>query len=115
MSFRLEQELAIFEFDDGKVNVLGHKLIEQFHGALDKAESQAKALVIFGREGVFSAGFDLEEIKKGGDEALALVNKGAELFHRMFEFPGRIAIRFPLGGRLYQSRPCPPSLGGEGW
>lgn len=87
MNFRLEQKIAIFEFDDGKVNALGHKLIEQFHAALDKAESEAKALIIFGRHGVFSAGFDLEEIKKGDYEAMDLVNKGAELFHRMFEFP----------------------------
>ena len=70
MSFWLEQELAFFEFDDGKVNAIGHKLIEQFHGALDQAESQAKALVIFGRAGFFSAGFDLEEIKKGDDLSL---------------------------------------------
>ena len=60
MNFRIEQEIAIFEFDDGKANALGHELIEQFFFALDEAESQAKGLLIAGREGVFSAGFDLK-------------------------------------------------------
>ena len=42
MNFRIEQEIAIFEFDDGKANALGHELIEQFFCALDEAESQAQ-------------------------------------------------------------------------
>ena len=87
MSFRIEQEIAIFEFDDGKANALGHELIEQFFFALAEAESEAKGLLIAGRQGVFSAGFDLKEIKKGGRAAAELVKKGAKLFHRMFDFP----------------------------
>ena len=87
MNFRIEQEIAIFEFDDGKANALGHELIEQFFFALDEAESQAKGLLIAGREGVFSAGFDLKEINEGGSAAAKLVKKGAKLFHRMFDFP----------------------------
>ena len=87
MSFRIEQEIAIFEFDDGKANALGHELIEQFFFVLAEAESHAKGLLISGRQGVFSAGFDLREIKKGGSAAAELVKKGARLFHRMFDFP----------------------------
>ena len=87
MSFRIEQEIAIFEFDDGKANALGHELIEQFFFALAEAESEAKGLLIAGRQGIFSAGFDLKEIKKGGRAAAELVKKGAKLFHRMFDFP----------------------------
>ena len=87
MSFRIEQEIAIFEFDDGKANALGHELIEQFFFALAEAESEAKGLLIAGRQGIFSAGFDLKEIKRGGRAAAELVKKGAKLFHRMFDFP----------------------------
>ena len=87
MSFRIEQEIAIFEFDDGKANALGHELIEQFFFALAEAESEAKGLLIAGRQGIFSAGFDLKEINRGGRAAAELVKKGAKLFHRMFDFP----------------------------
>ena len=87
MSFRIEQEIAIFEFDDGKANALGHELIEQFFFALAEAESEAKGLLIAGRQGIFSAGFDLKEVKRGGRAAAELVKKGAKLFHRMFDFP----------------------------
>tara|TARA_B100000674_G_C37818740_1_gene904750 strand:- start:474 stop:590 length:117 start_codon:yes stop_codon:yes gene_type:complete len=38
MNFRIEQEIAIFEFDDGKANALGHELIDQFFIAVDEAE-----------------------------------------------------------------------------
>ncbi len=38
MNFRIEQEIAIFEFDDGQANALGHELIDQFFIAVDEAE-----------------------------------------------------------------------------
>jgi len=43
--------------------------------------------LISGREGGFSAGFDLKEINKGRSAAAELVKKGAKLFNRMFDFP----------------------------
>jgi enoyl-CoA hydratase len=44
-------------------------------------------LVIFGRSGVFSAGFDLKEIGKGQAESKALVDRGAALLFRLFTYP----------------------------
>ena len=87
MNFRIEEDIAIFEFDDGKVNSIGHELIEQFFWVLDEAESKASALLILGRDGLFSAGFDLKEIEKGRNKANLLVNKGSQLFYRLFDFP----------------------------
>ena len=46
--------------DDGKANAVGHALIDAVNDALDRAESEAKAVVLAGREGMFSAGFDLK-------------------------------------------------------
>lgn len=40
-----------------------------------------------GREGVFSAGFDLKELQKGPAEREALVGRGAHFLHRVFTHP----------------------------
>jgi enoyl-CoA hydratase len=54
---------------------------------LNRAEEDAKAVVLLGRVGVFSAGFDLKEIGKGPAESKALVDRGAALLFRLFTFP----------------------------
>lgn len=87
MNFELVDRVAVLHLDDGKANAVGHTLIETVNGALDQAAREAKALVLHGRDGVFSAGFDLKEIQKGPAAAQALVNKGAEMFLRMFTHP----------------------------
>ena len=44
-------------------------------------------MIILGREGKFSAGFDLEEFKKGPEASVALVTAGAHMMLRMFTHP----------------------------
>ena len=65
MQFSLDEDVAVLRFDDGKVNVIGHDFIDALIEGLDRAEAEAKAVLIFGRKDRFSAGFDLEEFKKG--------------------------------------------------
>jgi enoyl-CoA hydratase len=80
-------DVAILHFDDGKANVVGHDLIASMNEGLDRAEKDAKAVVIVGRAGRFSAGFDLEEFKKGPEAGTALVSSGAKMLLRMFTHP----------------------------
>ena len=87
MDTKIEKEVAVLTFDDGKANAVGHDFIDAMFEGLDKAESDAKAVVIMGKEGLFSAGFDLKEIQKGQKEAAALVNRGAHMLFRLFGFP----------------------------
>ena len=87
MDITIEKEVAVLTFDDGKANAVGHDFIDAMFEGLDKAESDAKAVVIMGKEGLFSAGFDLKEIQKGQKEAAALVNRGAHMLFRLFGFP----------------------------
>lgn len=84
MQCTIEGEVAILKFDDGKANAVGHDFIDGMLAGLDQAESDAKAVVILGKPGMFSAGFDLKEIQKGPEAAAALVNKGAHMFYRLF-------------------------------
>ena len=59
--------IAVITMDDGKANALGHDLLGALLDALDEVDaSGADAVVIVGRPGRFSAGFDLSVMKAGG-------------------------------------------------
>jgi len=87
MDLRIDNDIAILTFDDGKANAVSHDFIDGMTAGLDSAEEEAKAVVVMGKPGMFSAGFDLKEIQKGQAEAVALVNRGAEMLYRLFGFP----------------------------
>jgi enoyl-CoA hydratase len=88
----IEDGVAVVRLDDGKVNVLSHRLVELLHGALDRAEREADALAIVGRPGKLSAGFDLSEMTKGPAEARALVAAGGRLLMRIFGHGQPVAV-----------------------
>lgn len=92
MNFELIDKVAVLHLDDGKANAVGHTMIRTVNEALDRSGKEAKALVLHGRDGVFSAGFDLKEIQKGPEAAEALVGKGAEMFLRMFTHPQPLVV-----------------------
>lgn len=79
--------VAVIRLDDGKANALNHDVIDALNGALDRAEADADAVALFGREGKFSAGFDLAVMKDGPEAAQALTKVGAELCMRIYGFP----------------------------
>ena len=87
MQYRLDGDVAILRFDDGKANAVGHAFIDAMNKGLDQAEKESKAVVIIGRPERFSGGFDLSEFKKGPDAAQALLKKGSEMFLRMYSHP----------------------------
>lgn len=87
LQWDLEGRVAIAQLDDGKANAVGHAFVDSVHKALDRAEKEAAAVVLTGRPGVFSAGFDLKEMAKGPAEASALVARGAKMLVRVFAHP----------------------------
>ena len=86
-SYGLENDIAVISLDEGKANAVSHNLIDAVNSALDGAEAQAKSVVIRGRAGMFSAGFDLKEFEKGEDATKALVKRGTALLLRIFMHP----------------------------
>ncbi len=83
-----EGDVAVFNIDDGKANAVGYEFLTAINEALDRAESDAKAVVLVGRPGRFSAGFDLSVMKEGGpEEAMKLVNEGGKMLLRLFSNP----------------------------
>lgn len=87
VAYRHDDGLAVITLDDGKVNAVSPALIGGVHAALDRAEADADAVLLLGRPGVFSAGFDLGVMRGGGAAAVDLVHAGFELAARMLAFP----------------------------
>jgi enoyl-CoA hydratase len=83
----VEDGVAILRLDDGKANAIGHDVIAAFHDALDQAAATARGVVIIGRPGRFSAGFDLSVMQAGDKQMQDLVLTGAELFLRIYSHP----------------------------
>jgi enoyl-CoA hydratase len=92
VSYELDGDVAVITFDDGKANALSHAAIEALDVALDRAAGQSKAVVIVGRPGRFSAGFDLSVMKGGIDAVRALVRAGADLTVRIYSFEQPVVI-----------------------
>ena len=80
-----EGDVAVVTLDDGKANVISTAVIDALHGHLDRLESEgARALVLVGRPGRFSAGFDLSEMTAGVESMRALVVHGARWLMRLY-------------------------------
>jgi len=86
-TYSQQDSVAVLTFDDGKANAVGHEFIDAMNEGLDRADQQAEALVITGRPGMFSAGFDLKAFQKGPEATAELVNNGAHMLMRLFSHP----------------------------
>ncbi len=85
--------IAVITMDDGKANALGHDLLGALHGALDEVEtSGADAVVITGRPGRFSAGFDLSVMNAGGTGPQEMLASGVDVFLRIYQFPRPVVV-----------------------
>jgi enoyl-CoA hydratase len=87
VNYELRGQVALLRFDDGKANVISQSSAAALNLALDRAEKEAAALVIAGRAGRFSAGFDLSVMKQGGAAVAAMLADGGSLGSRLYEFP----------------------------
>ena len=88
LTLEFQENVAILTHDDGKRNVFSPDAIRDFNEALDEVEAKSASLMWFGRDGCFSAGFDLKVISSGdADGAAAMVKAGGALAFRIFTFP----------------------------
>ncbi|MGB6228728.1 MAG: crotonase/enoyl-CoA hydratase family protein [Litorimonas sp.] len=85
LSYDLAEDVATIRLDDGKANAFSNALFDAVNAAMDKADAEAKIIVLRGRDGIFSAGYNLKELMLGGDTAVQLVRRGSEFAVRMME------------------------------
>ncbi|HUH05349.1 MAG TPA: crotonase/enoyl-CoA hydratase family protein [Kofleriaceae bacterium] len=84
VGFELDGPVAVITMDDGKANALSHDMMAALDGALDRAEAEAKAVLLTGREGRFCAGFDLRVMMQGPEAAMKMLADGGDLLLRLY-------------------------------
>ena len=83
-----EDEISIITLDDGKANVFSEEMTQAINDCLDKVPSDSGSLIITGRPGMFSAGFDLKVIASGDVPKIKKMSlSGFKLLSRIFSFP----------------------------
>jgi enoyl-CoA hydratase len=87
-----EGSIATITMDDGKANVLSPAMLAELNAALDGAAADRSVVVLAGREGRFSGGFDLSILRAGGDDAVGMLRGGFELSARLLSFPTPVVI-----------------------
>jgi enoyl-CoA hydratase len=84
--------VATIAMDDGKANALSPPMLAELGAALDRAEADGAVVVLTGREGRFSGGFDLGVLNAGGPDALDMIRGGFELAARLLAFPTPVVV-----------------------
>ena len=92
VAYKLEHPICTITLDDGKVNCLSPQMLGEVNAALDRAEKDRAAVVLAGRKGKFSAGFDLAVIGRGGSDAVDMLIDGFRLAERLLSFPMPVVI-----------------------
>jgi enoyl-CoA hydratase len=103
--------------DDGKVNVFSIPMLRALHEALDLAERDETVVLLKGRPGCFTAGFDLRTLSGPRQDVVTLLSLGASLAERILSFPAPVTIActghaFPAGAFLLMA--ADSRLGADG-
>jgi enoyl-CoA hydratase len=83
---------CLVRMDDGKANALSFDMLSRISGALDDAAATGKVVVLAGRPGKFSAGFDLSVMGQGGEQMIRLLKEGAALSRRLLQFDAPVVL-----------------------
>jgi enoyl-CoA hydratase len=84
--------ISVITMDDGKANAISLAMQEALNAALDEAERANVPVVLTGRSGILSAGFDLKTLMASGQPAVNMLNGGLELAIRLLSFPTPVTI-----------------------
>jgi enoyl-CoA hydratase len=87
VSYEYSEGVSTIAMDDGKVNAMSMAMMQEVNAALDRAEEQRSVVILTGREGVLSGGFDLAVFKQGMEPLMEMLRMGARLLERLLTFP----------------------------
>ena len=90
--YELVDKVAVVTLDDGKANALSREVIDGLNQFLDRAEREAAAVLLVGRDRRLSGGFDLNTMTSDPEAARKLVTAGAELMLRLYGFPRPVVV-----------------------
>ena len=89
-----DEGVRVLRLENGKPNAISTSLSTELMAALEAAEKDANAVVITGRAGMFSAGFDLGTMGEGPAAAAEMVAKGGRLALQIYRHPKPIIAAF---------------------
>jgi enoyl-CoA hydratase len=93
VSYELSDRVAVVALDDGKANAISHAVADGLRDALARARDDgAGAVVVVGRPGRFSAGFDLATMTASDEAARNLLQAGAEVAIDMYGMPVPVVL-----------------------
>ena len=94
ISYEIQGRVAVVTHDDGKANVYTMDALEELSAALDKSASDesVSALLLAGREGRFSAGFDLATMTSSESSMRALVAAGGRFVAKLLLHPMPVVV-----------------------
>ena len=103
--YSLRDGIAEVVMDDGAVNKMSSEMLSAPADACDRAEADHAVLMLRGRSGVFSAGFDLKTFQQGREATLEMMRLGARLARRLLSFPYPVVCActghaYPMGAFL---------------
>ena len=88
VSYAFADGVATLTMDDGKANAMGPAMQAALNAALDRAEADKAIVVLTGRPGVISGGFDLGVFKAGDAKVtFQMLTGGAQLAQRVLSYP----------------------------
>jgi enoyl-CoA hydratase len=95
VTYDLADGVATLALDNGKVNALSPDLIVDFNQALDQAEQDRAVVIVTGKPGILSGGFDLKVMMSSPQNAIDLVTAGSKLTRRMLAHPFPLIVACP--------------------
>ena len=87
VNYQLQDNIAIITMQNGKVNAMSPDHIAAINGALDQAEQDKAVVMLVGKPGIFSAGFDLKVFQADAVAGVEMVKAGSTLCRRLLAFP----------------------------
>ncbi|MCY4423174.1 MAG: enoyl-CoA hydratase-related protein [Acidimicrobiaceae bacterium] len=79
--------VAVVTVDDGADNTIDVAVVESLLSAFRSVQAHAGAVVLTGRAGCYSVGWDYEFLRSGGEAATRLLQSATEMILRFVEFP----------------------------
>ncbi len=117
VTYQRSDRVSTITMDDGKVNVFSLAMLGALHEAFDRAERDGTVVLLRGRPGYFSAGFDLKVINGASEDVALMLRLGATLAGRILSFPAPVVAActghaFPAGAFLLMA--ADTRLGADG-
>jgi enoyl-CoA hydratase len=87
LTYDLKDGVATIVMDDRNANIMSITMLDELHKAFDQASKDKAVVILTGREGIFSSGFDLSVFGQGAEKVLKMLTLGAELAEKTLSFP----------------------------